>query len=72
MAPSIPGSYNETFNLENKGFAGDVGPHPSTGFPKGSNHNEPFKLADEITDSSNTTKLNWPTPAGGNYGLRRY
>ena len=42
-------------------------------FPKGTRvQNTDFTLKDEVITSANTVKSPMPTPAGGDYGLRRY
>lgn len=57
-------------SMENLGFD-TMDPHPGAAFPKGTSTNETMAFDDQIVDSANTTKQPWPTPVGGNYGLRR-
>ena len=58
-------------SMDNLGFD-TMGTHPNESFPAGTSHNQPFTFADEVVDSANTVKRQWPTPAGGDYGLRKY
>lgn len=58
-------------SMENLGFEGRLDVHPSTKFPKGSTTNQQLVIQDEILDTSNTQKRPWPTPSGGDYGLRK-